>query len=112
MVDQIIKWKLYFWNTLYDSGITTINISEINYFFSGLVELIGSDVAYVNSVIEGSLAKRNLAEGRTGEEWERSKKHRIACYRAGVSKCSKYAPNARLRGPNHPMQITERPAFV
>lgn len=63
-----------------------------------MVELISSDMIYVNSAFsEGSLAERNLAEGRGGEEQERSKKHRIACYRASVSKCSKYAPNTRLR---------------
>lgn len=55
---------------------------------------------------------RNEAErevARADVNGRRSKKHRIACYRAGASKCSKYAPNARPRGPNRPMQITERP---
>lgn len=38
-----------------------------------------------------------------------TREHRIACYRSDASKCSKYTPNARPRGPNRRMQITGRP---
>lgn len=79
------------------------------------MEINEPDVAHVNSASEGSRS-RNTAWARgaavgagEGTERGRSKKHRIACYRAGASKCSKYAPNARPRGPNRPMQITGRP---
>lgn len=84
------------------------------------MEINEPDVAHVNSAGEGSRsrnarpgergggARGGCGAGRTGRRG-RSKKHRIACYRAGASKCSKYAPNARPRGPNRPMQITGRP---
>jgi len=92
---------------------TTASVSRINYFFLDR-KLMSSDVAHVNSASEGSFAERSLARVVRAKERGRSKKHRIACYRAGASKCSKYASNARPRGPNRPMQITERPpaAFV
>jgi len=64
-------------------------------------------VAHVNYASEGSFVEQSLArivtdEGQGGE-------HRIACYRTGASKCSRYASNARPRVPNRSMQITERP---